>query len=541
MSLCERRGESPCGNKKNRFLSGVFVLSLSAVIVKIIGLIYKIPMLRLLGSEGMGYFNSAYELYTLFGVIATAGLPVAMSVMIAGTLSSSRGRAERIFRVSMCAFLVLGLVGMVLLLGFARPFAAFLGSDNATYCICAIAPSVLFICLAGAYRGYFQGLGEMAPTAISQIVEALGKLILGLIFATVAISAGMTTESVAAFAVLGLTLGGAASALCLVLIKWLRASSSPPMLSEERGDPILPTLLKTAVPVTLSSLVINLTKVIDMTLILRRLQATGYGSEEAFAAYGSYTTLALPLFSLAPALISSVALPLIPALSEAVSSQDFEAQTRAVSDAVKLTALISCPISVGLTLFARPVLELIFHGETSAIDEATPLLSILGVSVTLSCLITVSNAVLQAYSKASVPILSMVIGSVLKLVLAYILIGIPDIGIMGAPISTYFCDLVINGVNLYFISRQMQKTPPLSQILLKTFLASTAAVCVARVSYNFAIAYFGKSATVTVACIALAALIYLPLTVLLGAIDKGDLCNVPLIGDRMRKYDREKI
>ena len=158
-------------------------------------------MLKLLGSEGMGYFNSAYEIYTLFCIIATTGLPVAMSVMI----SSEKGGAERIFRVAMRLFLLLGVVGSAVMIGFARPFSEFLGSDKTVFCIFAIAPTVFLICLSSAYRGFFQGHGRMVPTAVSQVIEALGKLLLGLLFAFIALRFGYSIDVVAAFAVLGLT------------------------------------------------------------------------------------------------------------------------------------------------------------------------------------------------------------------------------------------------------------------------------------------------------------------------------------------------
>ena len=513
-----RRGKRGALEKKSEgFLSGVFVLSLSAIIVKIIGLVYKIPMLKLLGSEGMGYFNSAYELYALFCVISTAGLPVAMSVLIAG--GKAKGGAERVFRVSLRLFLLLGLVGTAILLGFARPFASFLGSTRALSCILAIAPTVFFICITGAYRGYFQGLGRMGPTAVSQILEALGKLVLGLLFAFTALRAGLPTETVAAFAVLGLTLGVALSALYLFCSKRVFPEESLASQGQNRNDKaILRDLLKTAVPVTLSSAVVSLTKVIDMTMILRRLRFTGLGSEEAFAAYGNYTTLALPLFGLAPALITSVAMPLIPALSRAISDGDPRAQTRSVTDAMRLTALIALPVSLGLALFSTPVLELIFHGETEAIVYTSPLLALLGLSVTLSCMITVSNAVLQAYSRAGLPILSMAVGSLLKLGLAYFLIGRPEIGIVGAPISTFFCDLTITGINYYCICREMKEPPRIVDVLLRPFLAALLSVTAVRVVYN--VVALRSGAMGSVACIGLAALLYLPLAFLFGAVDR---------------------
>ena len=525
--MTDRKREAKKRDQGRSCMSGVLILSLSAVIVKIIGLIYKIPMLRLLGSEGMGYFNSAYEIYTLFCVISTAGLPVAMSVMISSSLSRCDGGVKSIFKVAMKLFLLLGFLGALIMIGFARPFAAFLGSDRALYCIYAIAPTVFFICLSSAYRGYFQGFGQMAPTALSQMIEAVGKLILGLIFAGVALYMGLSTEVVAAFAVLGLTLGVAVSALYLMLAKKFREAREvdTPRLESEKG--IMSSLLRTAVPVTLSSAVISITKLIDMTMILRRMQSVGYSSSAAFSAYGSYTTLAVPLFSLAPALISSISLPLVPALSSAIASGDREGQSESVTGAMKLTVFVSAPISMGLALFSRPILELIFKGETEAIDTAAPLLTILGFSVTLSCMITVTNAVLQAYSRAGVPILSMAVGALLKIAVAYILIGNRDIGIIGAPVSTFLCDLIINLINLAFISKKLPEPLSVERIFVRPYIAAALSVVAARVAYNFALTHIAPSALLTVGCIGLAGGVYFTLSVLLGVFGKEELSRLP--------------
>lgn len=514
--------------EENKFISGVLVLTLSAIIVKIIGLVYKIPMLRLLGSEGMGYFNSAYEIYALFCTVATTGLPVAMSVMIS-SLNDERGD-ERVFRISMRLFFCLGAVGCAIMIAFARPFAAFLGNAQAAYCIAAISPTVFFICLASAYRGYFQGKGKMLPTALSQIIEALCKLILGLLLALVALNSGFSTEIVAAFAVMGLTLGVATSLLYLSVAKRMTRTNGLPFAPQSGEKGIAKRLLKIAIPVTLSSAVVSVTRVLDMSMILRRLQDAGYSGEDAFAAYGNYTTLAIPLFSLAPTLVSSVALPLVPSLSGAVAQNDTSEQMRIAERALKLTALISAPASLGLALFSRPVLELIFSGEDAAIAAATPSLAILGIAVIASCIITVENAMLQAYGMAHVPLISMGIGTLVKITVAWMLLGNERFGLVGAPIGTLICDAVICSINFYFIGKRLPSLKIISRVLLRPFLAAAISVVLSRVTYNAICLRFGESRVITLVSIALSAVLYLLLVLLLGAIDKEDLASLPIIG-----------
>ena len=267
-----------------KFLSGVSLLTLSAVAVKVIGLAYRIPMLRVLGTAGMGYFNTAYEVYALLCVLSTAGLPVAMSVLLAGGDGAPAYRAlsRRIYRVSLAVFCTIGVLGTAALLLPARLWAEMLGNPDAAASIRAVSPAVLAVCLAGAARGYFQGLSDMKPTAVSQVIEALGKLILGLAFAYFAARRGAPLPVTAACAVLGLTAGTVASAAWLLFRRARqdrRAGDAlpvdmPPFPLPGRRH-ILRRLAAVALPVTLSAGVISLTKCVDLALILRRLPGCG--------------------------------------------------------------------------------------------------------------------------------------------------------------------------------------------------------------------------------------------------------------------------
>lgn len=445
---------------RRSFLSGVSVLTLSALIVKVIGLLYRIPLLDRLGTEGMGYFNTAYELYALFCVISTAGLPVAMSVLISSALSAGRhGDAERVYRVARNAFLVIGTAGTLLLWGLARPFAALLGNDQAAACMHAIAPTVFLICLSSAYRGFFQGHRNMVPTALSQIIEAAGKLLLGLLFASVARARGAGLPTTAAFAVLGLTVGTALSVLYLFLHKQLfdrrTEAAALPAAAETPGRAVLRSLAATAVPITLGAAVISLTKCIDLALILRRLQAVGYTAAEANALYGCYSTLAVPVFNVLPALTSSVALSVVPTLSAAIGrGRDGEGEVRrAASSALGMTLWLSLPAALGLSVFAQDILSLLFAGQPAAVAEATPWLSCLGLSVPAACLVTVTGAMLQAAGKADRPIRSMLAGVSAKMIVEYILLGADGWGMAAAPVSSLLCDTVIVAINLYFLAR----------------------------------------------------------------------------------------
>jgi len=522
------RAKEEIKDKGNQsFYSGVLVLSLSAVIVKIIGLVYKIPMLRLLGSEGMGYFNSAYEIYALLCIISTSGLPVAMSVII--SRDGERKHAERVFGSAMRLFIVLGAIGTAIMLVFSYPLVRFLGNDKSFYSIIAIAPTLFFICITSAYRGYFQGRGEMLPTATTQVIEALSKLILGLIFASVALNSGFGGEVAAAFAVLGLVLGSAMSSLYLLLLKKFKGRDGCEGLCAF-SKPIARELIVMALPITLSAAVTSVTKLIDMTMILRRLQSIGYSGESAFSVYGSYTTLCLPLFSLAPALIGSVSMPIIPRLSRAIADGDEREQVETVNDGVTLTSIISMPISAGLALYSKEILYLIFKGEAEAIELCAPLLTILAFSVSLSSMLTLSSAVLQAYGHPTLPLISMGIGAAVKIILAYFLIGNESINIAGAPISTFFCDLTINIVSFSFVLKYLPGKLRVGRIFVKPFLASAISLTVSKIIYGDLSARYGEHSGVTLLCIVIAAILYLAACLVFKVINIKEIKRISAIG-----------
>ena len=507
--------------KSRKFIFGVYVLTLSTIIVKIIGLIYKIPMLKLLGNVGMGYFNSAYEIYAAFCVISTSGLPVAISLMISSTEDNKR--RQRIFKVALLTFFVVGVVCMALILGLAYPFSLFLGSPETYFSLLCISPAIFFICLSGACRGYFQGLGTMKQTACSQVIEAAGKLIFGLLLASVGIKLGLEVRKTAGLAVLGLTLAEAASTAYLFL-SMKREKHTHSACDEHTGDgKIFKSLMKITLPITLSSSVLSIAKLIDMTMIFRRLGGLGYGSDLVNSIYGSYTTLALPLFSLTPAFVSGIALPLVPTLSSARAERNIDLQNETVRRAFKLTSLIAAPIGAGLVLFSKPILELIFSGESQSIAYAYPLLSILGASVLLSCFITVQNAILQAYGKPSLPLVSMLCDSVVKIALCYALVGNPSVNIYGIPIGTFVCDLCISAVNMCFLSKHTPLTMKFSDILIKPYFCAIGACAMSYMLTDMTKGYFVSPALCTFCAIGLSALIYLTFLFITRSLNKHEM------------------
>ena len=536
---------------KKTFFSGVLLLTVSTVLVKVIGLFYKIPMLSYLGAEGMGYFNSAYEIYALFCVVATAGLPVALSVLISAALAKGEeGRVRALYRAALAAFVIIGTVGTVGMAAGASLFCRVIRSENARLCIIAISPTVLLVCVSSALRGFFQGYGKMLQTAVSQLIEAAGKLGFGLLLARAALRAGRETHEVAAAAGVGLTLGTLASLLYLVAEKvrfgqLFAKNTVKNAKNTEKTSAIWRSLAKLAVPITLGASAVNLTKLVDMTMILRRLQTIGYSEALANEAYGSYTTLALSVYGVLPTLVNSIALPLVPLLSAAVATGDRDRQRSLVQACYRLTAMFAIPFSLGMAVFARPVLSVLFAGAPRAVAQAAPLLSMLGASVFLSCMITVTNSVLNAFRSVNRPILSLLVGSAVKVAVAFVLIGDPRVGILGAPISSLACNAVVVLLNLLFADR-LCRVSSFGELFGKPLALSLVPVGAAWGTYRFLAARVGQGVAATAGAFFVAVLLFAAFALFFGAIPQDDLRELPMgkrladLIDRLRSRKRKE-
>lgn len=526
---------------KQQFLGGAMALTISTALVKIIGLVYKIPLMRCLGAEGMGYFNSAYELYTLFFVIATAGIPVAISIMISESLASGRIKnAEKIYKVSLWLLMAVGCVSAFIMCFGASFLAGVIDSPGSALSLVFVAPTLFFISISGVVRGYFQGCRNMLPTAVSQVVESLGKLILGIGFAYIAQRRGLPVQKVSAFAILGLTVGTMISTLYLCIARSKSRLTYEVKILENSCDGsgnMIKKLAVLAVPVTASSVLVSLTRIVDMFMLMNRL-----GDDiDKISLYGSYSTMALPIYNLPSSLVAGIALALVPSITNAVKLNQKEREKQLVASGIKLCAVISLPAALGIGVYSKQILGLLFYGENEAIAISAPLLSMLGVSVFASCLVQITNSVLQANGKILHPIISMLCGLGAKGVFAYYLISIPSIGAMGAPISTLLCNLIAVVINLWFIGRHTSFDISLGEILTKPVVCSTSSLAASIFGYVGAIGYGARDSVAFVIAMALCVLLYFVFVFFGDILDSEEYAMLPFGNKIFRMRKKIKI
>ena len=533
------------------FLSGVGVLGIATLLSKVIGLFYRIPLLSAVGIGGMAYFLAANHIYVTLYLIASAGLPLAVSILVAERIAhDDRAGAKRVYCVSERMFLAFGVFGAFGLFFGAPVIAAKIGLRGAELSLRVIAPTLCFSCHSAAIRGYFQGHQRMTETAISEVIESGAKLCFGLGLAYLADALGYDRAGAAAFATAGLTVGAFLSMLYLVFQKrrFDRAFQKTDSAffcegKSEQGTP-LSRLFRIAAPVTLSAVVLSIASVVDTALISRRLMDAGFSLGAAETMYSSYGNLALPLYNLPASLITPVSLALVPLLSSAFRSGDRIGERTVISAAMRLCALLAIPASIGLSVFAEPILSLLYPAQDKAVAIAAPLLSVLALSVLFSCLMTVTNAILSAYGHPGKALVSMSIGALLKIVLAYLLVGAPSTNIYGAPLSTFFCNLAVTSLNLFFVCRSRPGKESVTSVFGRPLIASIPAMLASGVLYAALTAVHTSSTVSVLLSLAVAPIVYLLAAVRTRALRKEDISALPM-GKRLErilffKHSKEK-
>ena len=306
--------------KKQGFVQGALILAAASLIVKIIGAVYKIPLRRfILDAEGIGLYNSAYTIYNVLFIIATAGIPVAISKMISESIVKENYReTARIYRVSKILLTVIGLLGTAIMFFGAGIFAQLISAPSATYPIMALAPSLFFVCIMSAYRGF-----NMTPTAVSEIIESTGKLVLGLVLAYIMLPFGKNFS--AAGAILGVSTGTFIGAVYLFAFnrknkRELKALIKNSDEKEQRTTKqILKRLLTLAIPITIGSTVFTLATVIDLGMIMNQLKALGYDETTRVRMYGYYASDAVTMFNMPTTVISTLGVSIVPAIAGALA------------------------------------------------------------------------------------------------------------------------------------------------------------------------------------------------------------------------------
>lgn len=451
------------------FIGGAAILAAAGVLSKVFGAVYRIPLARLIGAEGMGLYGMAYPLYTMILALSTAGIPVAISKLVAEKLA--RGEPEeagQVFRVAAWALFLSGLVFSLILFGLAHFLVVqgLLRDARAYWPVVAIAPAILVVSVISALRGFFQGQQNMLPTAVSQVVEQLVRAGTALLLGYLLLKKGI--EFAAAGAAFGAVTGAVAA---LGVLLWYLRTEGPavgtePVPGRARWD-ILKAIFILAIPVSLASLVMPIMQNIDVIIVPLRLGVAGYTTSEATALFGQLSQMAATLINLPTIITVSLAVSLVPAISAAAASGNRGELRARMQTALRLTVLLELPAFTGLFVLARPIMDLLYD-----LPAAGTALAALSASCLFLGLHQTTSGILQGLGRTDIPVRSLAIGAVVKVVLTYVLTAVPALGIRGAALGTVATFLVATLLNSLAIDRLVGFPWDARDLVVKPILAA---------------------------------------------------------------------
>ena len=532
--------------KKQNFFHGAAILTVGVIIMKLLGFIYKIPLGNILGDEGYSMFTSAYSIYFIFFTLATAGLPVALSRLIAEADANGRVKQEeKTFRVALATFAVIGVIFALILFLFPEWLAAkYLENPDAALSIKAMAPSILLVCLVSAYRGYCQGNGNMIPTTVDEVLEVLFKVISGLILASCLLKAGFGKPVGSAGAILGVSIGSVISLLYMIIYKRRHYSELSASYTAGIHDPndtpdddevvdsawkIVKDILSIGIPIAFGACIMAILNSVDSKLCMNRLQsAAGFSYYQAKVLYGVYGK-AQTLFNLPAAFITPLTIAIVPEISGAIAKGANAAARKTSEDAMRISAVISLPMGVGLTVLAYPIMNVLYPNSNAA---GPGLLAIMGAASFFVCTVLMENAILQASGHEKLTMVTMISGGLVKIIVNWFLVAQRSINIYGAPVGTLVSYVVMALMNYIFICVALKHRPKLLRIFARPLAASVLMGAAAWAIYGLCVRFIGAAswsriALCMLAAIAVAVIVYLVSTIALRSITKEDMKLIP--------------
>lgn len=563
------------------FVQGALILTLGMAIVKIVGALFKVPLNTVIGEYGMGLFNVAYNFYGPVHSLATAGLPIAISRMVSECFSMGRYREIRkIKRVSTPIFLTLGLLGTALML-FGAPYYCreIINNNRAVLPMLTLAPAVLFGCLGSIYRGYFEGLKNMYPTAVSEVIESMSKLIVGLSASVIVVwklneefnfygtilgrlvpsadeAALMTLSYAAAAAIFGVTLGSLISFMFLLLryhkggdgitLQMLQGAPRP-----RRGKTIAKILIRTAIPVAIGSVTVNIAGLIDTTFLQQRLAYIIQNESQKLLdryqglipdmylrqpdtipnlLFGCYS-MALTVYMIVPTITQAFSISALPSITQLWIKGNREKLKAGVEMVLRLTALFSLPAGIGISAIAGQISKLLY-GDDVTTPIVAGILTLLGMAAALAAISTPISSMLQAVGRADIPVKLLIIAMLIKVGVNYVLCGNAEINVYGAAIGTLCCYLFLVISQVILLCRVTRIRLSIKSVFLKPFVA--AVLCgvsahVTAMAMEGLISLGGRMEALitTVAAIGIGMIVYAISLWAVGGLKKSDLDLLP--------------
>ena len=521
--------------RQRSLVGGISVLGAAGMICKVVGVLYRIPLSNMIGSLGMGLYGQVMPYYNLLLSITSAGIPVAISRMVSHYVTiGEQGNARRVFRAALKLLTVLGIVSTAILLLFSRLIAQWVGTPEGYLSYICIAPSLFFVCIMSAYRGYMQGMRRMMPTAVSQLIEQVGKVAVALPFAGVGYARGGWIMG-SAGALLGTSLAECVAMLYMIIR--CRFIKTPPVLPGEKavsGRELARRIVMIAIPITLGACIVPLSNSIDAGMLKNLMMGSGFSDKEALSRHGLLTGIVFPLINVPTALAMAMSTNLVPSIASGLARKDMVHVARETGIGLRVASVVGFPCSIGMSLLARPIVFLCYGSSSkytfAELSLAGSLLEFSAMTIILFTMVQATSGILQGAGKQKIPMLTLAAGVICKIALNALLVSRYDINIHGAPVASLVCYTVSMIPNLYYVCKYTDYKFSVVDIILRPLGASALMGGVVWAIYRFAFggeqalsAGFTRRLLLVVVCIAAGAAVYLVSAFRLKAVRTEDL------------------
>jgi stage V sporulation protein B len=552
MSLCIYGGKLMTKTKKNSsFVKMAAILAAAGILVRFIGFLYRLPLTNMIGDEGNGIYAAGYNIYNFFLIMSSAGLPAAISRMIAEKLALGEyGNAKRIFKVSMMAAGGLSLFLALVMAGGTYAFQSWCVATNHTnslwyssiWCLYTLSPTIFIVGIMAVYRGYFQGFQTTVPTSLSQVIEQVFNAVFSVYLAWLLIGKGVEFGAAGGTAGTGV---GAFAGLVVLIVYYIRSRKNlEEIFAEDKKNyrlegslEITRNLIAIAVPIITGTAIFSMTNFVDMFMVESRLSVAGFDPVTVKKLYGQLSGKYVTLSTMPVSISTAIATAVIPSISASMARKESAVVQAKVDTALRVTMIISIPAACGLGVLGSPILAMLFPRYT---DGGT-LITVGSLSVIFLALSQISTGVLQGIGKVKTPAFNAMWGALAKIPVNYVLIAIPGINIVGAVISTTVCYIVCSLLNFRALVKATGVRPDYVGMLVKPAISAVAmsVACLGVYHGLFSLTQSNLVSTLLAICIGVA--IYFIVMVLIKGLAREDLGMIPMGGRLIKvleKYNR---
>lgn len=528
--------------KSNSFLIQGMILAAAGIVTRLIGIAYRIPVNNILGDEGQGFYGCAFSIYNIALLLTSYSLPLAVSKLVSARVSKNEYKnAMRIFKGALLFAILVGALVGVLIFVFSDYIAGDIMSlQLSAYALRVLAPGLFIVAIMGVIRGFFQGMGTMIPTALSQIFEQIVNAIVSIIGASYLIEMGKkaaeakTNPSLSfAYGAAGGTLGTVSGALIGLLfllavfgmfyVSLKRRVERDRTRNIEQYNEIYKVLFLTIAPVILSTAIYNISETIDQGIFSNVMVAQGHTEKETAELLGMFTGKYNTLINIPLAIANALGAALIPSLTATVSTGNRKQINEKINMVIRFVMLLAIPCFVGFLVMAKPILDLLYSGN---IDIPARMLQLGAITVVFYCLSTVTNAILQGVNKMTTPVKHGAISLVVHLIGLYIMLVIFKWGIYAVVVGNIIFSLCMCILN----ARALKRTTRYRQEVKRTFLVPIkAAVIMGLVTMvvNFLLGLFMPKAIVTILALIIAVVVYGVFLIKFGALTSDEIVALP--------------